>query len=196
VIRHATLSAIFVAALLLTACASSPQAKLAPGATSPASGSSVGATATPTVEAASTPTVAAPSAAGSPSAVSPVRPTQCPRTANLLGCPVPYPLPVVIPPASHARIIICAQSAVLDLMGRAAALCGSGFRAGELVAITVVGRLGSTSWQSTARPDGTFTSVVPVSACRLMPIYATARGNRGSVADSVRIAATSCRLTA
>jgi hypothetical protein len=130
-----------------------------------------------------------------PSVVSPVRPTKCPvLTADLLGCPVPYPLPVVIPPSSHARILVCAVSAAGDLIGRAAAVCGSGFHAGELVTISVVGRLGSTSWQSSARPDGTFKSLVPASACRLIPIYANARGNRGSVSNAVAISAASCRL--
>jgi hypothetical protein len=76
-----------------------------------------------------------------------------------------------------------------------AIVCGAGFLAEELVTITATGRTGSTSWQVAARPDGTFRSRLSPAACRLLPAYVIARGNRGSVSNSVPLTIAACRRT-
>jgi len=53
--------------------------------------------------------------------------------------------------------------------------------------------MGRTSWQVAARPDGTFRSTLPPAACRLVPGYLTARGNRGSVSNAVPLTIWACR---
>jgi hypothetical protein len=101
----------------------------------------------------------------------------------------------IAPQIGHARILLCVQpiSAFVPPGVGGTMVCGVAFRPEELVTITVTGRMGSTSWQVAARPDGTFRSTLPPAACRLVPGYATARGNRGSISNAVPITVTACR---
>jgi hypothetical protein len=74
-----------------------------------------------------------------------------------------------------------------------ALVCGVGFRPEKLVTVTVSGHTGTTSWQLTAGRDGSFRSALPPAACRLMPAYLSARGNRGSVSNALPLTLASCR---
>jgi hypothetical protein len=98
---------------------------------------------------------------------------------------------------SHARILLCAEPIVPGAppITVGATVCGAGFHAKELVTITVSGRMGRTSWQVTARSDGTFRSALPSAACRLMPAYVIARGNGGSVSNAVPLTFVACGRT-
>jgi hypothetical protein len=72
-------------------------------------------------------------------------------------------------------------------------VCGVGFRSEEAVTVTVSGRAGTTSWQVTTGRDGSFRSMLPPAACRLMPASLSARGNRGSVSNALPLTLVSCR---
>src|SRR6202035_233266 len=177
-IRRATLSAILLVGLLTAACSSSSQAGLGSRATS-SSGLAVASTAAPARETLTTrppetaPTQLQPLVPPSP------KPTRCPPitanpiSANPIGCPGPLPPQPIVPPAGHARILLCQQpiAAGVPPITVGAMVCGAGFRPAELVTITVNGRMGSTSWQVAVRPDGTFRSTLPPAACRVMPAY-------------------------
>jgi hypothetical protein len=194
--RHITLGPILVAALLVAACsANAPTGtKLA---SHPAAAASQGIATNPTPDAhavaaapSGQPTAARPAAPSVPRAVVP----GCPGiVANPVGCPVPLP-PRPVPPLQNlARINLC-PSLLAALPVGSAAICGSGFHPVELVTITVTGRLGTTSWQVVAQSDGTFRTVVPLTVCRLMPLYAVARGNRGSISNTLPLNLLVCRL--
>ncbi|MDQ6711854.1 MAG: hypothetical protein M3Z28_01505 [Candidatus Dormibacteraeota bacterium] len=85
--------------------------------------------------------------------------------------------------------------ATLPPIATGATVCGAGFRPEEQVTVTVSGRMGSTSWQVAVRSDGTLRTSVPLAACRLIPAYLTARGNRGSVSNAVPLSMLACRGT-
>ncbi|HKV31189.1 MAG TPA: hypothetical protein VJT14_09255 [Candidatus Dormibacteraeota bacterium] len=196
--KRATLGAIVLIGILTAACTSS-QAGLRSRPTSNPNGSAVAATAAPGSLA--TPQREAAPTQGQPLAQPPVKPNLCPPitanpiTANPIGCPGPLPPQPIVPPAGHARILLCPQPIVAGLppIPIGAMVCGAGFRPEEVVTITVKGRIASTSWQVAARPDGTFRSGLPPTACRLMPAYMTARGNRGSVSNVVPLFLVACR---
>ena len=193
--KHATLSAVLLMGLLTAACTSASGVSLGPTASRP-TGSAV---------ATSSPTAGPEALTSAQPALAPTQqqqlarpslgPNRCPPiTANPVGCPASLPPQPIGPQTGHARILLCQQAIVgaAPPILRAAVLCGTGFRPAELVTIAVIGRLGNTSWQVTARVDGTFRSGLPTAACRLMPSYATARGNRGSVSNAVPLGVTAC----
>jgi hypothetical protein len=113
-------------------------------------------------------------------------------SANPVGCLGPLPPQPVVPQAGHARILLCSQPIAAPPMRVGAVVCGAGFRPEELVTITASGRTGTTSWQAVARQDGTFRSVLPQAACRLMPASITAKGNRGSLSNAVVLTIAAC----
>ena len=199
--KHATFSAILVVGLLTAACTSSSQAKLGSRATSSPSGSAVAATAAPGVEALTTPQPDAAPTQRLPLAAPSLAPNRCPPitanpiSANPVGCPGPLPPQPIVPQAGHARILLCMQPIVATVppITVAAIVCGAGFRPEELVTITVTGRAGSTSWRVAAARDGSFRSTLTPAACRLMPAYLSARGNRGSVSNALPLTIASCR---
>jgi hypothetical protein len=117
--------------------------------------------------------------------------TANPVSANPVGCLGPLPAQPITPQTAHARILLCSQP-IAPPIRVGAVVCGAGFRPEELVTITVSGRTGTTSWQATARPDGTFRSVLPQAACRLMPASITAKGNRGSLSNAVVLTIAAC----
>ena len=197
--KRATLSAIVLIGLLTAACTSSSQAGLGSRATSSPNGSAVAATAAP--GRLTTPQPEAAPTQGQPLALPSLKSNPCPPitanpiTANPIGCPGPMPPQPIVPPTAHARIQLCPQPIVAGVppITVGAMVCGAGFRPEELVTITVNGRIGSTFWQVTARPDGTFRSGLPPAACRLTPAYMTARGSRGSVSNAVPVSLLVCR---
>jgi hypothetical protein len=158
-------------------------------------------TAGPRLETVTTPQPEAAPALRQPLVPPSLAPNRCPPitanpvSANPIGCPGPLPPQPVVPPAGHARILLCQQPIVSTLPPNVGGVtvCGAGFHTGELVTITARGRVGSASWQATARPDGTFRSGLPPAACRLMPASLTARGNRGSVSNAVPLSLLACR---
>ena len=205
--RHATFSAILLVGLLMAACTSSSQASLASRATSSPSGSAVATTAAPGHEALTTPQPDATPTQRQPLLAPSLAPNRCPPitanpiSTNPIGCPGPLPPQPIVPQAGHARILVCMQPIVAAAppiaappIAVGAMVCGAGFRPEELVTITVTGRAGSTSWRVAAGRDGSFRSTVPPAACRLMPAYITARGNRGSVSNAVPLTFAACRV--
>lgn len=72
-------------------------------------------------------------------------------------------------------------------------VCGTGFVPGELVTITVTGRLGSVFTQASALADGSVRGTLPPTACRVLPLYAIARGNKGSLSNAVPIGQIGCQ---
>ena len=192
--KHATLSAVLLIGLLTAACTSASGVSLNSASTPRSSGAAVVATATPEAEATSSkPEVAR---TQQPLTKPSLGPNQCPAiTANPIGCPVLLPPQPIGPQAGHARILVCAQpvAAVVPPITVGASMCGAGFKADELVTITVSGRMGRAAWQVAARPDGTFRSSVPPTACRLLPAYVSARGNRGSMSNAIPLPISVCR---
>lgn len=196
--KRATLSAIVLIGLLTAACTSSSQAGLGSRTNSSPNGSAVAATAAPGSLATPEP-VAAP-ALGQPLAPPALAPNRCPPitanpiSANPVGCPGPVPPPPIVPQTGHARVLLCTQPIMaVPPIAVGALVCGVGFRPEELVTVTVSGRTGTTSWQVTAGRDGSFRSGLPPAACRLMPAYLSARGNRGSVSNALPLTLASCR---
>jgi hypothetical protein len=193
--KYATFSAIVLIGLLTAACSSSSQTSLDSRATSSPTGSAVATTAAPSPEALAT---SQPEVAPSQSrAVAPpsLAPNRCPAiNANPVGCPGPLPPQPITPQSGHARILLCSQPIVAAVPPTTAGaiLCGAGFHPEESVTITVTGRTGSTSWQVVARSDGTFRSVLPAAACRLMPANVIARGNQGSVSNAASLSYSAC----
>jgi hypothetical protein len=191
--KRATLSAALLIGLLTVACTSTAGTSLRSGTSSP-SGSVGGATPGP-----ETLTTPQPDAAPTqnPLLVPPsLAPNRCPPiTANPIGCPGPLPPQPIVPQTGQARILWCPQLVVAAIppITVGAMVCGVSFHPGELVTITLIGRMGRTSWQVAARPDGTFRSALPPAACRLVPGYLTARGNRGSVSNAVPLTIGTCR---
>jgi hypothetical protein len=158
----------------------------------------VGTTAAPGTEISSTPQPDAAPTQGEALAPLSLVPNRCPPiTANPVGCPGPLPPQPISPQTGHARILLCAEPIVPGAppITLGATVCGAGFHPEELVTITTSGRMGRTSWQVTARSDGTFRSVLPPAACRLMPAYVIARGNHGSVSNAVLLTYAACRHT-
>jgi hypothetical protein len=185
-------------ALLTTACTSSSQAGISSRATFAKSEAAVAAT-TPR----DTLTTPQPDAAPThqPLVRSSLAPNRCPPitanpiNANPVGCPGPLPPQPIVPQAGHARILLCMQPIVagappITVGGHG--VCGVNFRPEETVTITVSGRMGTTSWQIAAGRDGSFRSAVPPAACRLMPSYLSARGNRGSVSNAILLTLVTC----
>lgn len=127
----------------------------------------------------------------------PVRAPECPPvTANPVGCPpLPKPQPIV-PQPGHPSLAICRPLPLEQLRfppGSQMVVCGSGFRPGEAVTITVVGRRGTVSASAEAGPDGSFRSALPPTTCQVMPLYAVARGNKGSVSNALPMPLLVCR---
>ena len=197
--KHITLSAMLLVALFTAACTSSTQGSLGSRAAS-SPGSPVATTAAPGPES----LVIQPDGAqahGQPLVPPSLAPNRCPPitanpiSTNPVGCPGPLPPQPISPQTGHARILLCVQpiaaAAPPTMVGTV--VCGAGFHAEERVTITISGRAGSTSWQVTTARDGSFRSMVPQAACRLMPAYITARGNRGSVSNAVPLTIAVCR---
>ena len=193
--NRATFSALLFFGLLVTGCTSTTQGSLGPASTTSPNGSAANSNSPASrPEALTTPQPGA-TPPQQPLARSSLNPNRCPGiVANPIGCPASVPPPPIAPQTGNARILLCAQPFVAGVPPglRGAVVCGAGFHPEELVTISVRGRLGSTSWQVGARPDGTFRSVLPPAACRLMPAYATARGNRGSVSNPLPLTITAC----
>jgi hypothetical protein len=193
--KRATLSAIVLIGLLTAACTSSPQAGLGSRATSGPNGSAVAATTAP--ETLGTPRSDAAPTQHQPLVPPTLKPNPCPPitanpvTANPIGCPLP-PQPIV-PATGHARVLLCTQPLAVPPIALGALVCGVGFRPEEVVTVTVSGRTGTTSWQVTTGRDGSFRSGLPPAACRLMPAYLSARGNRGSVSNALPLTLALCR---
>lgn len=198
--KHATLSAVLLIGLLTAACTSTSGTSFG-SATSSLSGSSIGSTSAPGPEALTTPQADAGPTRNLPLVPPSLVPNRCPPitanpiTANPIGCPGPLPPQPIVPQTGHARILLCQQPivAVAPPITVGVMVCGAGFRPEEQVTITVTGRMGRTSWQVAARPDGTFQSTLPPAACRLLPAYLSARGNRGSVSNAVPLTFAACR---
>jgi len=195
--KKATLSAIVLIGLLTAACTSSSQAGLGSRATSRPNGSAVAATATPGSLA--TPQPEAAPTQGQPLALPWLKPNPCPPitanpiTANPIGCPGPMPPQPIVPPTGHARVLLCTQPIAIPPIAVGTLICGVGFRPEEVVTVIVSGRTGTTSWHVTTGRDGSFRSMLPPAACRLMPAYLSARGNRGSVSNALPLILASCR---
>jgi hypothetical protein len=198
VIKHATLSAILLAGLLMAACTSSSQTSVRSLATTSPTGFAVAAT-TPRA------TVATPQPEAVPMQQPLVPPSlasnRCPPItanpikANPVGCPGLLPPQPIVPQAGQAHIFQCMQPMVASAppITVAATVCGASFRPEEIVTITASGRTGMTSWQVATGRDGSFRSTLPAGACRLMPAYLSARGNRGSVSNSLPLTMAACR---
>ena len=193
--RRVTLGPILLVVLLLAACGTNTSLSTRPAAHSKAASAQAPASnpapdghagaAIPSTQL----TTARAAASSAPRAVAP----GCPGiVANPIGCRPPLPPQPVPPPQSPARINLCPSPLAAPPIGLAV-ICGSGFHPVELVTITVTGRLGTTSWQVVAQSDGTFRTVMPPTACRLMPLYAIARGNRGSVSSALPLNLLACR---
>jgi hypothetical protein len=195
--KRATLSAIALVALFTAACMSASQAGLGSSATSGPKGSVVAATAAPGSLA--TPQPEAAPVQGQPLAPPSLTPNRCPPitanpiSANPIGCPGPLPPQPIVPQTSHARVLLCTQPIAFPPIAVGALVCGVGFRPEEIVTVTVSGRTGTTSWQVMTGRDGSFKSGLPPAACRLMPAYLSARGNRGSVSNALPLTLASCR---
>jgi len=198
VIKHTTLSAILLAGLLTAACTSPSQTSIRSDATSNPSESAVAAT-SPRGIAATPQSQAAPTL--QPLIPPSVAPNRCPPItanpikANPVGCPGPLPPQPIVPQAGQARVLLCMQPMVAGVPPTTvgATVCGVNFRPEEMVTITVSGRTGRTSWQVVTGRDGSFRSSLPPAACRLMPAYLSARGNRGSVSNAIPLTMASCR---
>ena len=197
--KHITLSAMLLVALFTAACTSSTQGSLGSRAAS-SPGSPVATTAAPGPESLVTQPDGAP-AQGQPLVPPSLAPNRCPPitanpiSTNPVGCPGPLPPQPISPQTGHARILLCMQpiaaAAPPTMVGTV--VCGAGFHGEERVTITISGRAGSTSWQVTTARDGSFRSMLPQAACRLMPAYITARGNRGSASNAVPLTIAVCR---
>lgn len=195
--KRVTLSAIVLIGLLTAACTSSSQAGLGSRATSSPNGSAVAATAAPGSLA--TPQPEAAPTQGQPLVPPSLAPNRCPPitanpiSANPIGCPGPLPPQPIVPQTGHARVLLCTQPIAVPPIAVGALVCGVGFRPEEVVTVTVSGRTGTTSWQVITGRDGSFRSGLPPAACRLMPAYLSARGNRGSVSNALPLTLASCR---
>jgi hypothetical protein len=197
--KQVTLSAIVLIGLFTAACTSSSQAGLGFRATATASGAAVATTAASgsaspiTTQPEATPSqgqlLAPPSLA--PNRCPPV--TANPISANPIGCPGPLPPQPIVPQTGHARVLLCTQPIAFPPIAVGTLVCGVGFRPEELVTVTVSGRTGTASWQVTTGRDGSFRSMLAPAACRLMPAYLSARGNRGSVSNALPLTLVSCR---
>ena len=115
--------------------------------------------------------------------------------ASVLRCSPAPPNPPV-PPSASAHISMFPWSSGAgsspQLKG-SPAVCGTGFAAYEVVAITVTGQQGSTYWMVIAGLRGTFAAPLPPSACRLAPAQLVARGNKGHVSNALALSAAACR---
>lgn len=197
--KQATLSAIVLIGLLTAACTSSSQARLGSSAAASASGAAVATTAASGSASLSTPRPEAAPNHGQPMAPPSLAPNRCPPitanpiSANPIGCPGPLPPQPIVPPTGHARVLLCMQPIAIPPIGVGTLVCGVGFRPEEVVTVTVSGRTGTTSWQVTTGRDGSFRSMLPPAACRLMPASLTARGNRGSVSNALVLTLALCR---
>jgi hypothetical protein len=195
--KWATLSAIVLIGILTAACTSSSQAGLGSRATSDPNGSAVAATAatsslaTPRPEAAPTQLQLLVPPALKSNPCPPI--TANPLTANPIGCPGPLPPQPIVPATGHARVLLCTQPIAFPPIAVGTLVCGVGFRPEEVVTVTVSGRTGTTSWQLATGRDGSFRSMLPPAACRLMPASLVARGNRGSVSNALPLTLASCR---
>ena len=197
--KQATLSAMVLIGLLTAACTSSSQAGLGSRGTAGASGAAVATTAASGSASLITPQPEAAPTQGQLLAPPSLAPNRCPPitanpiSANPIGCPGPLPPQPIVPQTGHARVLLCAQPLAVPPIAVGALVCGVGFRAEEVVTVTVSGRTGTTSWQVTTGRDGSFRSGLPPAACRLMPAYLSARGNRGSVSNALPLTLASCR---
>jgi hypothetical protein len=195
--KHITLSAMLLVALFTAACTSSTQGSLGSRAAS-SPGSPVATTAAPGPESLVTQPDGAP-AQGQPLVPPSLAPNRCPPitanpiSANPVGCPGPLPPQPIVPQTGHARVLLCAQPIAFPPIAVGTLVCGVGFRPEEVVTVTVSGRTGTTSWQVATGRDGSFGSMLPPAACRLMPAYLSARGNRGSVSNALPLTLASCR---
>jgi hypothetical protein len=197
--KQATLSAIVLIGLLTAACTSSSQAGLGSQATATASGAHVATTAAPWSASPTTPLPQAAPTQGQPLVAPSLALNRCPPitanpiSANPIGCPGPLPPQPIVPQTGHARVRLCTQPVAIPPIAVGTLVCGVGFHPEEAVTVTVSGRTGTTSWQLTTGRDGSFRSMLPPAACRLMPAYLSARGNRGSVSNALPLALASCR---
>jgi hypothetical protein len=196
--KQVTLSAIVLVGLLTAACTSSSQAGLGSRAAASASGAAVATTAASGSASLITPQPEAAPTQGQPL----TRPSLAPRcppitanpiSANPIGCPGPLPPQPIVPQSGHARVLLCIQPLAFPPIAVGSMVCGVGFRSEEAVTVTVSGRAGTTSWQVTTGRDGSFRSMLPPAACRLMPASLSARGNRGSVSNALPLTLVSCR---
>ncbi|HYM50539.1 MAG TPA: hypothetical protein VET65_08180 [Candidatus Limnocylindrales bacterium] len=116
-----------------------------------------------------------------------------PVTANPLGCrPVP-PLPV--PPPREPHIALCVGSLPPSGPTRLASppwICGSGFRALEMVQLVATGRRGSLAWQVRATPAGGLLTPVPAGLCRLAPLWVVARTPGGAFSNVLAMPVLRC----
>jgi hypothetical protein len=201
-----------LAAVLLAACSTTASIPMtARGAVDKSTASSAAPAAQRTTSPAG-PAASDNSRAGSSSA--PIRP--CPMQSEVAGSSCDpcrpaklgplAPAPVIrcspappnppIPPSASAHISMCPWSSGAgsgpQLKG-SPAVCGTGFAAYEVVAITVTGQQGSTYWMVIAGLRGTIAAPLPPSACRLAPAELVARGNKGHVSNALALSAADCR---
>ncbi len=191
--NRATIAGVLFGGALLAACTTEgpPGSRLlAPSV--PAASPGVAASSTPALMVEAIPSGSLP-VPQHPQSNPPTPPNRCPPVvANPVGCPAPLLPQPIVPQAGHARIAFCGQ-VIGDVVGSSPAVCGAVFRSGEAVTVSVTGRMGTTSWFTTAGADGTFRTAVPTSACRLLPGYVTARGIRGSVSNTLPLTVVACR---
>jgi hypothetical protein len=197
--KQATLSAMVLIGLLTAACTSSSQAGLGSRATASASTAAVATTAASGSASLITPQPEAAPTQGQLLVPPSLAPNRCPPitanpiSANPIGCPGPLPPQAIVPQTGHARVLLCTQPVAIPPIAVGTLVCGVGFRPEEVVTVTVSGRTGTTSWQVTTGRDGSFRSMLPPAACRLIPAYLSARGNRGSVSNALPLILASCR---
>jgi hypothetical protein len=129
----------------------------------------------------------------------------CPpvREGASIPCPLPTwtPAPRPSPPAGSATIWFCPAlpvpyqlaPGVIALKGF---LCGSHFRPGERVTLTVSGPRGNFSWQLNAGAGGTFMAPLPPALCRWLPRTLVASGNEGSHSNTLTFTPNVCLPTA
>ena len=131
------------------------------------------------------------------SSCDPCRPTKLGPLApeSVLPCSPAPPNPP-LPPSAAAHISMCPWSSGAgsgpQLRG-SPAVCGTGFAAYEVVAITVTGQQGSTYWMVIAGLRGTFAAPLAPAACGLAPAQLVARGNKGHVSNALALSAAMCR---
>ncbi len=189
-----TIGAILLGGALLVACTSEgPASSRLPGPSAAAAAGAVTPSGTPAARVGTAPSGSVPlplNPVSTPAGAA----NRCPPVvANPVGCPAPLLPQPIVPQASHARIAFCGFITGGALKVASPAVCGAAFRSGELVTVSLTGRMGSTSWLTTAAADGTFRTAVPTSACRLLPGYLAARGNRGSVSNTLPLIVLVCR---
>ncbi len=191
---RSTIGAILLGGALLAACTSEdPASARLPGGSAPAAAGAVTTSGSPAAGIGAAPRASVPRPLN-PVSTPAVAANHCPPVvANPVGCPGPVAPQPIVPQASHARIAFCGFVTGGALKVESPAVCGAAFRPGELVTVSLTGRMGSTSWLTSAAADGTFRTAVPTSACRLLPGYLAARGNRGSVSNTLPLIVLVCR---